>query len=621
MAIASYLMRREGRYSLQIRYTRPLASMIGKPLYRASLMTADYTLAKARLVVCLQWFMPMNSALDQTSLYREIVRRIDDYLQDSMPIDSDRLLARQKFDEWKTLSLKALAEKGVWNDYFFDDELQRKVALFQEQNVQADQYLRKGEAVRAYERGRADMKDALAFGAIPDQSEPQFQALTKALVAELERSSAPRGNRDISIGFENAISLHGGAQPAERLRTSDALKLYVADSRIARKSEDSLSTVSLIVQFLIDEFNDPYLTDLSEDDFERLNKMMPDIPNRNNIPRKVTKSLSLRYRYAQEHGWDGLVRLTGETLQKGYHSALSKFFRWAIEKNLFKGRKPVFNFVSGENLVSLPRDSFRRDEVIEIISMPLFTGCNGPARIWKPGGFFVQNHLYWAYIILLLTGLRTGELGQLRIADFVERDDIWYLDLRGFDPTKGRVPIKDVINFKTEGSARIMPLHPLILDLGFLDRLASLEALGCEFAFPEWEPYFKPNGAIRWGQPMTKSWAYMKGKTSIVRKDVTLYSTRHFFADLVDNTDLTHRARKRLMGHSNKTDIPTRYGSKTRLTSRDLKELTSVQNPTIDQMSEILMNAKDRADRGELEVLRPWLNRASWSDYYRAKME
>ncbi|PZM07560.1 site-specific integrase [Rhizobium tubonense] len=619
MAIASYLMRREGRYSLQIRYSRPLAAIIGKPLYRASLMTADYNVAKIRLVKCLQWFLPMNSVRENTQLYNEIARRIDEYLQDSMPLDPDRLLARQKFDEWKDASLLALSVDGYWNQYLFDDELQTKVALFQQQNVEADKYVRKGEAVRAYERGRIDMRDALAFDAISIES-PRVRVESEGLISALEKSRTPRERDDLLAAPGRPVAPQENPQVAERLRISEALKLYIVDSRALKKSEDGLSTVALIIRFLIDEFNDPYLADLGGDDFERLNTMMPEIPNRNHIPREAAKSLSLRYRYAQEHGWDSLVRLTGETLQKGYHSALSKFFRWAIDKGLFKGEKPIFNHVSGENLVSLPRDSFSRDEVIEIISMPLFTGCNGPTRIWKPGRFFIQNHLYWAYIILLLTGLRTGELGQLRIADFVERDDIWYLDLRGFDPTKGRVAIKDVVNFKTEGSARIMPLHPLILDLGFLDRLAELEATGCEFAFPEWEPYFKPGGAIRWGQPMTKSWAYMKGKTSIVRKDVTLYSTRHFFADLVDNTDLTHRARKRLMGHSNKSDMATRYGSKTRLTTRDLKELVSVENPTIDQMSEILMDAKERANRGDLETLRPWVNRASWSDYYRKKM-
>ena len=620
MAIASYLMRREGRYNLQIRYSRSLVSIVGRPLYRASLITADYSVAKIRLVECLQWFLPMNATLDNRSLYNEIVCRVDEYLQDTMPIDANRLLARQKFDEWKTSSLKALAEKGVWNDYLFDDELQRKVALFQQQNVEASELVRKGETVRAYERGRVDMRDALAFGAVTSEAALRSPELTSGTILTLDTGRSSHRVNVLSTDNEHSVPPLAQQQVAERLRTSDALKRYIVDSRIAKKSEDGLSTVMLIVQFIIDEFNDPYLADLGKDEFDRLNKMMPEIPNRNNIPREITRSLSLRYRYALQNGWDGLVRLTGETLQKGYHSALSKFFRWAIEKDLFKGSKPIFNYVSGENLVSLPRDSFRRDEVIEIISMPLFTGCNSPVRIWKPGRFFVQNHLYWAYIILLLTGLRTGELGQLRIADFVERDHIWYLDLRGFDPTKGRVPIKDVINFKTEGSARIMPLHPLILDLGFLERLAELESIGCEVAFPEWEPYFKPNGVVRWGQPMTKSWAYMKGKTSIVRKDVTLYSTRHFFADLVDNTDLTHRARKRLMGHSNKSDMATRYGSKTRLTSRDLKELVSVQNPIIDQMTEILMGAKERADRGDLEVLRPWVNRASWSDYYREKL-
>ena len=619
MAIASYLMRREGRYSLQIRQSRFLVSIIGRPLYRASLMTSDYGVAKTRLVGCLLWFHPMNNARDNDDLYFEIQRRVDDYLLDTMPIDQDRLIARQKFDEWKSSALEAQAAKGIWNRYLFDDELQEKVRLFQLQNAEAEKYLRKGEVVRAYERGRADMYDAAIFGAL---SAP---VAAGARPAETHLNGA--GTLNPLFEAARSLTLHSETSTSDstpkaltHIRTSEALERYTVDSRLQGKSEDGLSTVRLIVQFLIDEFDDPVLANLSSIEIEQLDKMMADIPNRQNIPRASASTLSLRYRYAKDRGWADLVRLTGETLKKGYHSALSKFFGWAIQKGHFSGEKPVFKFVSGDNLTSLPRDSFRADEVIEIISMPLFKGCDGSARIWKTGTCFIQNHLYWSYIILLLTGLRTGEMGQLRISDFAERDGIWYLNLRGFDPSKGRVALKDVTHFKTKNSARMVPLHPLILDLGFLDRLKELEAMGCDFAFPEWEPYFKPGGELRWGQPMTKSWAYMKTKTSIVRKDVTLYSTRHFFADLVDNKGLTERARKLLMGHSNKSDMSARYGSKTRLTTRDLKEL-GAEDPIIDQMSVILLAAKERAEQGELTVYKPWLNRASWSEYYRQKID
>src|SRR5690606_7153908 len=106
-----------------------------------------------------------------------------------------------------------------------------------------------------------------------------------------------------------------------------------------------------------------------------------------------------------------------------------------------------------------------------------------------------------------------------------------------FDPKKGRVARKEVRRFKPPASQRTIPLHPLILDLGLLERIEDLRSIGCPVLFPEWEPYPKPGGEMRWGQPLTKSFQYLKRKIAIDRFDVALYSSRHWFAQLIDETD------------------------------------------------------------------------------------
>jgi hypothetical protein len=146
-----------------------------------------------------------------------------------------------------------------------------------------------------------------------------------------------------------------------------------------------------------------------------------------------------------------------------------------------------------------------------------------------------------------------------------------------------------------------------------------LKERGSTALFPEWEPYIKRNGEIRWGQPITKSWQYLKNKIGVTRADVTAYSTRHSFADFVDSTDISERARKRVMGHSIKDDVPAGYGSKKRFTTRDLDQLMTNQSPETKFMTEQLLKAKADADAGRLIVVKPWLQRSNWSDYYRKK--
>jgi len=125
---------------------------------------------------------------------------------------------------------------------------------------------------------------------------------------------------------------------------------------------------------------------------------------------------------------------------------------------------------------------------------------------------------------------------------------------------------------------------------------------------------------MRWGQPLTKSFQYLKRKIAIDRFDVALYSSRHWFAQLIDETDIKDATRRKVMGHSGGKDVATRYGRKQRLTTRDLSELAHISSPEIDEMSRPLLSAKERADRGELTVLKPWLTTANWSDYYKRKL-
>jgi integrase len=109
--------------------------------------------------------------------------------------------------------------------------------------------------------------------------------------------------------------------------------------------------------------------------------------------------------------------------------------------------------------------------------LPLFIGCANAFRVFKPGKYFLQNHIYWGYLILILTGMRPGEVGQLECADLMSDGENFFFDLRPYNAHNGRVAIKDLRNLKTNSSGRIVPIHPLLIDLGLLDRMNELMAV------------------------------------------------------------------------------------------------------------------------------------------------
>lgn len=235
----------------------------------------------------------------------------------------------------------------------------------------------------------------------------------------------------------------------------------------------------------------------------------------------------------------------------------------------------------------------------------MFTGCKGGFRVWTPGRYFVQSHIYWGFLILILSGMRPGEVGQLKCADVVTDGENVFFDLRPFDARLGRVAIKDLRNLKTNSSGRVVPVHPLLIQLGLLDRVHDLMAIEEERLFPEWEKYTRPDGAVRWSQPITKAWQYVKKLFKALRADLTLYSTRHLMADWLDAAGIAQRTRDRILGHV--SDVPGRYGKKGMFSPEQVAAIEAIEPPVVKEIRTILIEAKEKADRGDLVILKPWL--------------
>lgn len=115
-------------------------------------------------------------------------------------------------------------------------------------------------------------------------------------------------------------------------------------------------------------------------------------------------------------------------------------------------------------------------------------------HVWQEGGYFVQSHIYWGFLICILTGMRTGGVGQLKCADIRTDGEFYYFDLRPFDARNGRVALKDLRNRKTNAGGRVIPIHPLLIELGLLDRMQELMDKGEERLFPEWNVYVRKDG-------------------------------------------------------------------------------------------------------------------------------
>jgi integrase len=188
--------------------------------------------------------------------------------------------------------------------------------------------------------------------------------------------------------------------------------------------------------------------------------------------------------------------------------------------------------------------------------LPLLTGCESLLRVWNSGDTFVQDALYWGYVLALVTGMRPAEIAQIRCQDLIAIEDegelVWFIDLTD-----------RMMHVKSKNARRMIPLVPLVIALGLVTRRdLSMEA-GHERLIPEWPYMTKTTGEIKHGHYLSKSWQYIKRKFEFSRDGVTLYSARHTFAQRLDEVgQVAERSRHLVMGHSTHGHARLTYGAR-----------------------------------------------------------
>lgn len=295
MACGSYLSRREGRYYLQARFSPLIVRLLGRQLYRVSLRTSDYRQARVRLTECMGWIHRMNDSTDYVSLFQKNVYELKNYLQDAWPLSEERLQARRNYEELlKNLTRRAKAAgcdpSMLEPDYF---------GLFNSfvvQNADADSHLRKIEKVHEYERGRADMQAALQLGAVPTsfQARPVAAAFGSDSTSwkynepanreERLRSSIAVANKTLEPSAEEAEDEFDPFDIPETVTFSEALDEFVEEHARNSGNADARADIQRIVHFIIDQMDDPVVSQFDKPRIEEIDRMLPDIPNRRNVP-------------------------------------------------------------------------------------------------------------------------------------------------------------------------------------------------------------------------------------------------------------------------------------------------------------------------------------------------
>lgn len=160
----------------------------------------------------------------------------------------------------------------------------------------------------------------------------------------------------------------------------------------------------------------------------------------------------------------------------------------------------------------------------------------------------IRDWRYWLPIISLYSGARLGEIAQLFIEDIRQDRGVWIFHIT----PEGATDDKSV---KTEGSARVVPVHPELIRLGLLDYHAEQKTAGETRLFPTAERDTRGH----FGEPSRFFGRYFEKIGVKVDNTTKFHSLRHGVTDAFRRAGYLDEEFGMLLGHTAGTTTG-RYG-------------------------------------------------------------
>ena len=246
-----------------------------------------------------------------------------------------------------------------------------------------------------------------------------------------------------------------------------------------------------------------------------------------------TRGLPLRQLLERCSGGPGL---TNTTLNR-HATALSGLFKWARRQGLVKGESPFSEMLRSKGRRSettyLP---FEIDELNALFHAPLFSITSYDQRS-RPNNHTPALALQWAMLIALFSGMRSGEICQLRVDDVRRDQGVWFFDIREDGPGQ---------RVKTEAGIRMVPVHSTLMRCGFLDYLAAAKRDESGQLFPALK-HGGPDGKLNWYQ--TRKFTALRRLIGVTRPRTSFHSFRTNVGTALERARVPESEAVQVLGH------------------------------------------------------------------------
>lgn len=244
---------------------------------------------------------------------------------------------------------------------------------------------------------------------------------------------------------------------------SDVLKVYTAEKlkegSWTDKTQDTAGSKHDLLVRIIGDVPMRAIGTAQARDYKQVLQQLP----RNINTKPLYRSKTIQQILALKP--DGAMSVT--TINN-YLAWASTFFDWA-ERNGYVDRNPFRKLqLKNPKRPDEARAAYTMEDLQKIFSTDQY-------REHK----YLHSHYYWLPLLGLHTGARLNELCQLYVKNVRQEEGVWVLEISESEPDQ---------RVKTAAARRLVPIHPKIIELGFLGFVDRLRAKGETRVFPELKP-------------------------------------------------------------------------------------------------------------------------------------
>ncbi len=235
-----------------------------------------------------------------------------------------------------------------------------------------------------------------------------------------------------------------------------------------------------------------------------------------------------------------------------YLSSLGAFLSWAVNNGYLTSNPTEGLMLKKE--AKAPTLPFKTEQLTTLFNSPWFAGCQSAdewRNVAKPGDVLIRDHRFWVPLIMLFSGARPGEIGQLAVNDVRQEHGHWIMHIttEGDETNEGK-------SVKTKGSMRVVPVHPELIRIGFIRYHEGRVKDGGSALFPD----AKRNGRGQMMADMSREFGRYMTRIGLKQgRGLSLYSFRHGAADALRRGGFLDQHFGFILGHTEPT-MTGKYG-------------------------------------------------------------